>query len=233
VTSADWLIKMAEVGRPYTEEQLAGESVSKKDLVTFLQENSSQQFQCDRKLLGAAKNVVKTKTKEQLVADYQELFSTKSFKVEGEQVAEGHHDKAAAKHVKDVAEVTQKTKKMDVKAQEPPKYTKKILKNGDKTRFPQKGDEVECYYTGKLENGKVFDTNIETDKKAKKGNPLKFKVGVGKVIRGWDEALLTMSVGESAELVIQPEWAYGKKGIEGKVPPGSVLIFQVELVNIL
>jgi len=84
-----------------------------------------------------------------------------------------------------------------------------------------------------LDNGKVFDSNMEADKKGKKPPPLKFKVGVGKVIRGWDEALLTMTVGESAELVIQAEWAYGKKGIEGKVPPGSNLTFQVELVSIL
>ena len=45
--------------------------------------------------------------------------------------------------------------------QEPVKYTKKILKNGDKCTFPKKGDEVECFYTGKLDNGKVFDTNME------------------------------------------------------------------------
>jgi len=94
------------------------------------------------------------------------------------------------------------------------------------------GDQISVHYTGKLDNGKVFDSNMDLDKNRKKGAPLKFKVGVGKVIRGWDEALLTMSVGESAELVIQPEWAYGKKGVEGKVPAGASLIFQVELVGI-
>jgi len=227
---------MTEVAPPYTDEQLVSESVSKKDLVTFLQENSSQKFQLDHKLKGAAKNVIKTKSKDQLVDDYKQLFATKAFKVEGEEI-EVTASEGASKDSKskDVDHITQKTKKLDVKSQEkePPKYTKKILKNGDKTRFPQKGDEVECYYTGKLDNGKVFDSNMETDKKAKKGTPLKFKVGVGKVIRGWDEALLTMSVGESAELVIQPEWAYAKKGVEGKVPPGSTLTFQVELVSIL
>jgi len=223
---------MAEISAPYTEEQLVSEDVSKKDLVTFLQENSSQQFQVDHKLKGSAKNVTKNKSKDQLVADYRLLFSTKAFKVEGEEVI-APESKAAHDAAHGVEHVTHKTKKHDVKEAEPVKYTKKILKTGDKTRFPNKGDEVECFYTGKLENGKVFDTNLEAvDKKGIK-KPLKFKVGVGKVIRGWDEALLTMSVGESAELVIQPEWAYGKKGMEGKVPPSSVLIFQVELVSLV
>jgi len=72
---------------------------------------------------------------------------------------------------------------------------------------------------------------MDEGKKGKKPLPLRFKVGVGKVIRGWDEALLTMSAGEKAEITIQPEWAYGKKGVEGKVPPNAVLIFDVELVG--
>jgi len=227
---------MTEISPPYTEQQLVSEEVSKKDLATFLQENSSQKFQLEHKLKGALKNVVKTKSKDQLIDDYRQLFSTKAFKVEGEELEAPPSEGAAGKadkSAKAVEHLTQKTKKLEVKPQEAPKYTKKVLKTGDKTRFPQKGDEVECFYTGKLDNGKVFDTNVEADKKGQKGTPLKFKVGVGKVIRGWDEALLTMSVGESAELVIQPEWAYGKKGIEGKVPPGSTLTFQVELVNIL
>jgi len=222
---------MAEVSPPYTDEQLVGEGVSKKDLVVFLQENSSQKFQVERKLKGSQKNVTKTKSKDHLIEDYRLLFSSKAFKVEGEEVI---GPEAAHKDVKpkDAESVTHKTKKLDIKSdvKEPVKYTKKILKPGDKTRFPEKGSEVECYYTGKLDNGKVFDTNMEPDKKGKK-TPLKFKVGVGKVIRGWDEALLTMSVGESAELVIQAEWAYGKKGMEGKVPPGSTLTFQVDLVS--
>ena len=59
----------------------------------------------------------------------------------------------------------------------------------------------------------VFDTNIQTiSKKKKNAKPLSFKVEIGKVIRGWDEALLTMSKGEKARLEIEPEWAYGKKG---------------------
>ncbi|KAB1280707.1 Peptidyl-prolyl cis-trans isomerase FKBP3 [Camelus dromedarius] len=62
---------------------------------------------------------------------------------------------------------------------------------------------------------------------------LSFKVGIGKVIRGWDEALLTMNKGEKARLEIEPEWAYGKKGQpDAKIPPNAKLIFEVELVDI-
>ncbi|CAO2593198.1 Peptidyl-prolyl cis-trans isomerase FKBP3, partial [Lemmus lemmus] len=91
----------------------------------------------------------------------------------------------------------------------------------------KKGDIVHCWYTGTLLDGTVFDTNIQTSSKKN------FKVGIGKVIRGWDEALLTMSKGEKARLEIEPEWAYGKKGQpDAKIPPNAKLIFEVELVDI-
>ncbi|NXJ46266.1 FKBP3 isomerase, partial [Spizaetus tyrannus] len=76
----------------------------------------------------------------------------------------------------------------------PPKYTKSILKKGDKTNFPKKGDTVHCWYTGKLQDGTVFDTNIQTSSKKKKAaKPLSFKVGVGKVIRGVSKLLMISS----------------------------------------
>nr|CAD87785.1 novel protein similar to human FK506 binding protein 3 (FKBP3) [Danio rerio] len=119
-------------------------------------------------------------------------------------------------------------------SQGPPKFTKSILKKGDKTNFPKKGETVSCWYTGTLEDGTVFDTNIPaTAKKKKQSKPLSFKVGMGKVIRGWDEGLLTMSKGETARLEIESEWAYGKKGLpDAKIPPNAKLIFEVELVAV-
>lgn len=63
--------------------------------------------------------------------------------------------------------------------------------------------------------------------------PLSFKVGKGKVIRGWDEALLTMSKGEKAQLEMEREWVYGKKGQpDAKIPPNAKLIFEVKLLDI-
>jgi len=83
-----------------------------------------------------------------------------------------------------------------------------------------------------LEDGKVFDQNVDPVKK-KLPPPLSFKVGVGKVIKGWDEALLTMTVNEKARLTIEPEWAYGKKGlVEAGIPSNATLIFEVELLSI-
>ncbi|KAF9152441.1 FK506-binding protein 2B, partial [Mortierella sp. AD010] len=81
-------------------------------------------------------------------------------------------------------------------------------------------------------DGTIFDTNDNTKKKS---NPLRFKVGVGRVIAGWDEAMLTMSRGEKAKITIEPEHAYGKKGVpDAKVPipPNARLIFDVELVSL-
>eukprot|EP00656_Telonema_subtile_P022431 TRINITY_DN2356_c0_g1_i1.p1 TRINITY_DN2356_c0_g1~~TRINITY_DN2356_c0_g1_i1.p1 ORF type:complete len:177 (-),score=67.63 TRINITY_DN2356_c0_g1_i1:223-753(-) len=108
-------------------------------------------------------------------------------------------------------------------------YKKKILKKGaGKESIPKKGTMVKCHYEGRLEDGTVFDrTN-----RGKKGQPLSFKVGLGKVIRGWDEAVLTMSLGEVALITIESEWAYGKKGVpEAKIPPNARLVFELELVG--
>jgi FK506-binding protein 3 len=117
------------------------------------------------------------------------------------------------KNVKLNEDKPKETKSEETLDEGPPKYTKSVLNKGDKTNFPKKGDVVHCWYTGTLQDGTVFDTNIQTSSKKKKNaKPLSFKVGVGKVIRGWDEALLTMSKGEKARLEIEPEWAYGKKG---------------------
>jgi len=89
-------------------------------------------------------------------------------------------------------------------------------------------------YTGKLANadgteGAEFDTT--TTKKGQ--NPLVVKAGVGKLIAGWDAALLEFSVGERAVLTIPPEGAYGAKGMPPKIPPNATLIFEVELVAVM
>jgi len=221
--------------------------VSKKDIAVFLQENGSIKFQMDNKVKMSVKNVTKNKTKDQLIALYNELFETKAFKKDGEE-AEFEQQK--------MEKLAQEAEKLQVKdkasdgpaaAAEPPKYTKRILKK-DKSialNTPKKGETVYVHYTGKLEDGTVFDSSYPQDKKLNakslhKIQPLKFKVGVGKVIKGWDECLMTMTVGEKAEVIIEPEWAYGKKGLEKMVdrqpvrviPPNATLTFEMELMNI-
>ncbi|KAM9293957.1 peptidyl-prolyl cis-trans isomerase FKBP3 [Gastrophryne carolinensis] len=215
--------------RQWSNEQLHSEELAKKDVIAFLQEHASDSFLAEHKLLGNVKNVAKTAKKDQLASAYNKLYETKRFK--GMDSMDN-----VTKDVKNlkVDEVKPEAKPEEVVDEGPPKYTKSILKKGDKTNFPKKGDTVHCWYTGTLEDGTVFDSNIPTSAKKKKGaKPLHFKVGVGKVIRGWDEALLTMSKGEKAKLEIQSEWGYGKKGNpDAKIPPNAKLIFEVELVDI-
>ncbi|GCB72813.1 peptidyl-prolyl cis-trans isomerase FKBP3 [Scyliorhinus torazame] len=222
----------AEPARQWTEEQLKSEEVAKKDIIQFLQQSASEPFLGEHKLMGNIKNVAKTAKKEQLIVAYNQLFETKRFRgtESVEKVAQQLKDvKLGAGQDKAKAKIPEVTSN-----EEPPKYTKSVLQKGDKTNFPKKGDTVHCWYTGTLEDGTVFDTNVASSSKKKKSvKPLSFKVGIGKVIRGWDEALLTMSKGEKARLQIESDWGYGKKGKpEAKIPPNAQLIFEVELVDI-
>uniref|UniRef100_G3PH88 peptidylprolyl isomerase n=1 Tax=Gasterosteus aculeatus aculeatus TaxID=481459 RepID=G3PH88_GASAC len=186
------------------------------------------QFLNEQKLLGNIKNVAKTAKKEQLIAAYNHLFESKRFLGTEpiEEVTEQVRSVKLEEKPKDVP--------AEVVDEGPPKYFKSVLKKGDKENFPKKGDNVSCWYTGSLEDGTVFDTNIPTTaRKKKQTKPLTFKVGLGRVIRGWDEGIMTMSKGETSRLEIEPEWAYGRKGLpDSKIPPNAKLIFEVELVAV-
>lgn len=99
---------------------------------------------------------------------------------------------------------------------------------------PSKGQTIQAHYTGRLENGRVFDSSYE------RGSPLKFKVGVRQVIAGWDEGILgdggdvpAMKVGGRRRLVIPSELGYGARGAGGVIPPNATLYFDVELVAVL
>ena len=89
----------------------------------------------------------------------------------------------------------------------------------------QNGDRVVVHYTGRLENGVVFDSSLE------RGTPFTFTLGAGQVISGWDQGILGMKVGGDRTLTIPPELAYGDQGI-GPIPPGATLIFDVTLIGI-
>ncbi|NXM89212.1 FKBP3 isomerase, partial [Oenanthe oenanthe] len=170
--------------QPWSAEELRSEALAKKEIIKFLQEHAAQAFLAEHKLLGQVKNVAKTANKEQLIAAYTQLFHTQRFK--GTDGAEKVAEKARPAKAE---EAKGKVVKAEEAVEEgPPKYTKSILKKGDKTNFPKKGDTVHCWYTGKLQDGTVFDTNVQSSSKKKKAaKPLSFKVGVGKVIRGVSE----------------------------------------------
>ncbi|XP_036943036.1 peptidyl-prolyl cis-trans isomerase FKBP3 [Acanthopagrus latus] len=216
-----------EPTREWSEEQLKSDDLPKKDLIKFIQDNAAKSFLNEHKLLGNIKNVAKTAKKEQLVIAYNQLFESKRFK--GTEPIEEVTEQVKA------VKIEEKPKEVkEVVDEGPPKYTKSVLKKGDKVNFPKKGETVSCWYTGSLEDGTVFDTNIPAAaRKKRQTKPLSFKAGMGRVIRGWDEAIMTMSKGETARLEIEPEWAYGRKGVpENKIPPNAKLIFEIELVSV-
>jgi len=88
------------------------------------------------------------------------------------------------------------------------------------------GKKVKVHYTGKLEDGTIFDSSV------KRGQPIEFTLGVGQVIKGWDEGIGLMKVGGKRQLIIPPELGYGAAGAGNVIPPNSVLIFDVELVEV-
>jgi len=92
---------------------------------------------------------------------------------------------------------------------------------------PIAGKEVKVHYSGKLLNGKVFDSSYDNQK------PIKFPIGVGRVIKGWDEGIMKLVEGDKATFVIPSYLAYGDRGAGGVIPPNADLIFDVELVEVV
>jgi peptidylprolyl isomerase len=88
------------------------------------------------------------------------------------------------------------------------------------------GKTVSVHYTGKFQDGKVFDSSVA------RGEPITFRLGVGQVIKGWDEGIALMKVGGKAQLVIPSALGYGERGAGGVIPPNATLVFDVELIAV-
>jgi len=103
---------------------------------------------------------------------------------------------------------------------------KYVVLNEGTGAIPKTGQTVVVHYTGTLEDGTKFDSSRD------RGQPFSFKLGVGQVIKGWDEGLSTMKVGDRRKLTIPPELGYGARGAGGVIPPNATLIFDVELLKL-
>lgn len=95
---------------------------------------------------------------------------------------------------------------------------------------PQRGQTCVMHYTGWLYNnglkGAKFDSSVD------RGQPFEFTIGVGQVIKGWDEGVSTMKVGGKRTLIIPPALGYGERGAGGVIPPHATLMFDVELLDV-
>ncbi|XP_035827478.1 FK506-binding protein 1-like [Aplysia californica] len=105
--------------------------------------------------------------------------------------------------------------------------TVETIQAGDGVNFAKAGDTVVVHYTGTLQNGQKFDSSRD------RGKPFQTKIGVGQVIRGWDEGFTQLSKGQRAKLTITPDYGYGASGAAGVIPPNATLVFDVELLDII
>ena len=101
---------------------------------------------------------------------------------------------------------------------------KKLIKEG-KGEQAQEGNEVHVNYIGKNKDGKIFDQT--------KDKPFVFKIGEGRVIKGWEIGVKTMKVGEKSEFILSPEYAYGDKKVSDLIPENSTLTFEIELLKVI
>jgi len=117
----------------------------------------------------------------------------------------------------------QKTEKKVITTNSGLKYIDELVGTGDTAKA---GDKVSVHYTGRLKDGKKFDSSVD------RGEPFDFPLGAGRVIKGWDEGVAGMKVGGKRKLIIPSELGYGKRGAGGVIPPDAELHFDVELLKI-
>ncbi|TAE87948.1 MAG: FKBP-type peptidyl-prolyl cis-trans isomerase [Bacteroidetes bacterium] len=107
------------------------------------------------------------------------------------------------------------------------KYIVVEKSNNAEAKRAENGKTVEVHYTGFLTNGKVFDSSIE------RGQPINFMLGQGMVIKGWEEGIALMNVGDKMRLIIPSNLGYGEAGAGGgSIPPNATLLFDVELIDV-
>lgn len=102
-------------------------------------------------------------------------------------------------------------------------YIDQVVGTGDTAKA---GQTVSVHYTGWLTNGKKFDSSVD------RGQPFSFRLGIGQVIKGWDEGVQGMKIGGKRKLTIPSNLGYGARGAGGLIPPHATLVFDVELLGV-
>ena len=100
-----------------------------------------------------------------------------------------------------------------------------VLNQGDGAEA-KSGQTVTVHYVGTFPEGGKFDSSRD------RGEGFTFKLGAGQVIRGWDQGVAGMKVGEQRKLTVPPNLAYGERGFPGAIPPNATLVFEVELLSV-
>ena len=104
--------------------------------------------------------------------------------------------------------------------------TVNTISAGDGEHFPKQGDTLKMHYVGRLKDGTQFDSSRD------KGKLFQFVIGIGQVIKGWDEGVMKLSLGEKATLICSADYGYGEEGVSDVIPPNAELHFEVELLGI-
>lgn len=161
------------------------------------------------------------------IAKGDKLTSLKIIRVGAKAKAFKGGEEQFQKLLKALGDVTSKLEKQHgKKAIENPSGLKYIVLKEGSGKVVGKNKKIKAHYTGRLTNGTVFDSSVS------RGQPLEFTVGIGQVIKGWDEALSEMKKGEKRILIIPPDLGYGARGAGGgRIPGNATLIFEVELVD--
>ncbi len=158
---------------------------------------------------------------------------TKQVIIDEKQEKEASNEQAFNEEVKDIShQVTGKDLSMKFVQSESGLKYRSLNENtlASNAKKPSKGQRVTVHYTGWLvdksgNKGAMFDSSVQ------RGQKFVFTVGVGEVIKGWDEAILDMKVGEKREVVLPPHLAYGEYGAGGVIPGNATLLFEVELFD--